>query len=580
MNLNVRDTQRLLQLAGRNALLVEKARASFAEVAPLTGACVTFMLEVSAALRAIVGSPPADEAKIAGSRAGSAGSAGSDASDASMEADGVERSTNSSESSVDLAVDCLRKMEATLQCLLSREPNYFSTFEPDPYVRELQLLQRALRELVPLLTSSGASAGAAARRSGTAARHGEASGGTGAQPAAAEPARPAADGRELLQRMASVDNPVSWLFWRMHFGRATEVRASELMDAFTSFYGPQPRTALRALQAFFVGAGEPGRAEDAVQDARAFVASASPGSSSSATGGQHGLPPLMLLGSAMPTPSAAGPPSVPRLAPAPAASEAMSAQEWVRAPVRPEPPAAPNAAPVPDEERTVTVATYSRAVQAHGGLFETYQAAASTGEVPLLMGLLDAHRDGHGRQVDVYRPLLGLQVVRLSCGGEHVAAATREGHVYTWGRGSYGRLGHGDGVSQMAPKLVQGLLGVDVSEVSCGYAFTVAVARSGIVYRCAARTPACARARARDCVLTRALTARSASAGARETMDGWGMVHRTTTAPPSSSIPCAACAAWPQLMPARCTPACSRMTGRCTRLGARSMWGWAAAGTC
>ena len=34
-------------------------------------------------------------------------------------------------------------------------------------------------------------------------------------------------------------------------------------------------------------------------------------------------------------------------------------------------------------------------------------------------------------------------VVYLAAGGNHCAAVTEEGALYTWGRGSYGRLGHG-----------------------------------------------------------------------------------------------------------------------------------------
>ena len=34
-------------------------------------------------------------------------------------------------------------------------------------------------------------------------------------------------------------------------------------------------------------------------------------------------------------------------------------------------------------------------------------------------------------------------VVYLAAGGSHCAAVTENGALYTWGRGSYGRLGHG-----------------------------------------------------------------------------------------------------------------------------------------
>ena len=39
--------------------------------------------------------------------------------------------------------------------------------------------------------------------------------------------------------------------------------------------------------------------------------------------------------------------------------------------------------------------------------------------------------------------LAGKQVVQIACGSSHSAAVTSEGELYTWGRGTYGRLGHG-----------------------------------------------------------------------------------------------------------------------------------------
>ncbi|KAH8054420.1 hypothetical protein JL721_10546 [Aureococcus anophagefferens] len=40
--------------------------------------------------------------------------------------------------------------------------------------------------------------------------------------------------------------------------------------------------------------------------------------------------------------------------------------------------------------------------------------------------------------------LLGVAVAAVCCGGQHAAVLTAAGEVYTWGRGGFGRLGHGD----------------------------------------------------------------------------------------------------------------------------------------
>lgn len=38
----------------------------------------------------------------------------------------------------------------------------------------------------------------------------------------------------------------------------------------------------------------------------------------------------------------------------------------------------------------------------------------------------------------------GKHVVHIACGSTYSAAITVDGELYTWGRGNYGRLGHGE----------------------------------------------------------------------------------------------------------------------------------------
>lgn len=56
----------------------------------------------------------------------------------------------------------------------------------------------------------------------------------------------------------------------------------------------------------------------------------------------------------------------------------------------------------------------------------------------------------------------------IACGSSHSAAITSSGELYTWGLGEYGRLGHGDSVTQLKPKLVS----------SYSYASNALIARS------------------------------------------------------------------------------------------------------
>jgi alpha-tubulin suppressor-like RCC1 family protein len=54
------------------------------------------------------------------------------------------------------------------------------------------------------------------------------------------------------------------------------------------------------------------------------------------------------------------------------------------------------------------------------------------------------------------------------------------GNLWTWGRGIFGQLGHGDLENRNKPKLVETALDVKFIQVSCGSDFTVALSGSKI----------------------------------------------------------------------------------------------------
>jgi len=68
----------------------------------------------------------------------------------------------------------------------------------------------------------------------------------------------------------------------------------------------------------------------------------------------------------------------------------------------------------------------------------------------------------------IIEALRGKEIVDIACGGAHSAAITARGELFTWGKGRYGRLGHGDGEDQLRPKLVESLKGYKVVDVACG----------------------------------------------------------------------------------------------------------------
>ncbi|XP_066930429.1 probable E3 ubiquitin-protein ligase HERC1 [Clytia hemisphaerica] len=66
----------------------------------------------------------------------------------------------------------------------------------------------------------------------------------------------------------------------------------------------------------------------------------------------------------------------------------------------------------------------------------------------------------------------------ISAGSRHSAAITETKELYTWGEGEHGRLGHGDSSSQKTPKLVHGI-GL-VGQVATGSSHTIVLSKDGL----------------------------------------------------------------------------------------------------
>lgn len=96
---------------------------------------------------------------------------------------------------------------------------------------------------------------------------------------------------------------------------------------------------------------------------------------------------------------------------------------------------------------------------------------------------------GHCSRLSCEKPRLiealkSKRVRDIACGSSHSAAITSSGELYTWGCGEYGRLGHGDNVTQLRPKQVKALASQRVVQVACGSrdAQTLALTDEGMVY--------------------------------------------------------------------------------------------------
>lgn len=86
-------------------------------------------------------------------------------------------------------------------------------------------------------------------------------------------------------------------------------------------------------------------------------------------------------------------------------------------------------------------------------------------------------RLGHGDDTEHLVPmqlgsLSNKKVISVACGSEH-SCIIADDTLFTWGKGQYGRLGHGSEKSENTPKIVETLQGKGLKEVVCGSEFTM-----------------------------------------------------------------------------------------------------------
>ena len=133
-----------------------------------------------------------------------------------------------------------------------------------------------------------------------------------------------------------------------------------------------------------------------------------------------------------------------------------------------------------DKERVMMVAcgvVHTAALTESGGVF-TF-GAGGNGQL------------GHGSTKNQLAPTRVLamhlndeQIVMVDAGGAHTVALSKEGHVFTWGYGGDGQLGHQDRESLLLPRQVQlgWLSGDKVSFVAAGGFHTIALSAGGRLY--------------------------------------------------------------------------------------------------
>ncbi|KAL9680355.1 hypothetical protein QQ045_018233 [Rhodiola kirilowii] len=96
---------------------------------------------------------------------------------------------------------------------------------------------------------------------------------------------------------------------------------------------------------------------------------------------------------------------------------------------------------------------------------------------------------GHGTLLHEPQPrlieefqTLKFQPTMIAAGAFHCAVVGADGRVCTWGRGTYGCLGHGDEECQLSPKIVSALADIKAVYVAAGYYTTFVVSEDGDLY--------------------------------------------------------------------------------------------------
>lgn len=78
--------------------------------------------------------------------------------------------------------------------------------------------------------------------------------------------------------------------------------------------------------------------------------------------------------------------------------------------------------------------------------------------------------------------LKGIKISQAACGTQHTLLLTKNGEVYSFGCGSFGRLGHGDHNHQSLPRIVVAMRGKVVTQISAGGWFSLALSDKGQVF--------------------------------------------------------------------------------------------------
>jgi E3 ubiquitin-protein ligase HERC2 len=135
--------------------------------------------------------------------------------------------------------------------------------------------------------------------------------------------------------------------------------------------------------------------------------------------------------------------------------------------------------------RVITDLQHTRIVSVSAGKSHTL-AVTDKGQV-YAWGCGARYALGTGRTEDCYKPKVisfpsNVKIIQVSCGSYHSLALTADGRLYSWGYGAYGRLGHNDTSNVATPIKIEGFNYVPFAAVSAGHSHSMALSEEGEIY--------------------------------------------------------------------------------------------------
>ena len=97
------------------------------------------------------------------------------------------------------------------------------------------------------------------------------------------------------------------------------------------------------------------------------------------------------------------------------------------------------------------------------------------------LGLGDEESREHPTRISC-GPCADQFVTGIAVGEYHSLAVTATRRLFTWGRGYYGRLGHGDTLNRYLPEMVRSLSHLQITGISAGVSFSMATTELGKLY--------------------------------------------------------------------------------------------------